>query len=872
MLLSTLLPVLLAAPPELAPGARHDAAIPTLKAVVGHESGEEITAPDQMLLYLKALTAAAPDRTRLVQYATSWEGRPLHALAVGSPERMAKLDATKADLRRLADPRALSPAEVERLVKELPVVTYLAHGVHGNEISSGDAALYEAYHLLAAQGDADVDLVRLESIVLIDPMQNPDGRARFLLQNRLGRAATPDAEPASAEHDEPWPGGRSNHYLFDLNRDWFAQTQPESAGRVRFYLEWLPHVAVDLHEMGGDSTYYFPPPADPANPWRTSRQTEWLSVFGRANAARFDERGFSYFIREVFDSFYPGYGASWPMAQGAIGKTFEMASARGLAFRRRDDTVLTFRDGVVRHFTAALETAVTAARNREKLLRDFADFRRGDPAGPGAREYVLVAGSDPARGERLARTLVAQGIEVRRADEAVTVGTRKLPAGSFLVSMAQPAGRLARNLLEPQAPMSEAFVKEQDRRRRQRLPDQIYDVTAWSLPLFYDVEAVAADRPLAARATPVADGAASQAPALPAAKVAYLLPWGVGTAAAVVEGLSSGLRIRTADRTFTFAGREYPAGAAIVRVSDNGPDLRERIAALAARHGASVVAADSGWVDDGISLGSNLVSALKSPRVLLLWDSPTLSLSAGWTRFVLERRYAQPVTAVRVGSLRRVDLRRFDVIVFPSGSYEGSFNEEALRQIKDWIRAGGTLVTMGESSRWAAREKVGLLDTRTELRNGQPETEPSDKDKEARKDRPSETKEPFDLEKAIQPEKERPELVPGALLRVVLDPEHWLSAGTDGEIQAMVEGQRVFTPIKLDKGRNVGVYAARDRLVASGVAWPESQEQLARKAYLVHQPMGDGHVIAFAEEPNFRAYAEATELLFMNAVLLGPAH
>jgi hypothetical protein len=267
--------------------------------------------------------------------------------------------------------------------------------------------------------------------------------------------------------------------------------------------------------------------------------------------------------------------------------------------------------------------------------------------------------------------------------------------------------------------------------------------------------------------------------------------------------------------------------------------------------------------------------ALKAPRVLLLWDSPTSSLSAGWTRYVLERRYGQAVTAVRVGSLRRVDLRRFDVIVAPSGSYEGALGEEAIRQLKDWIRGGGTLVTMAESSRWAAREKVGLLDTRTELRNGQPETEPSDKDKdkEPRKEaRPADAKEPFDLEKAIQPEKERPELVPGALLRVVLDPEHWLSAGTDGEVQAMVDGQRVFTPIKLDKGRNVGVYAARDRLVASGVAWPESQEQLARKAYLVHQPTGDGHVIAFAEEPNFRAYAEATQLLFMNAVLLGPAH
>ena len=367
------------------------------------------------------------------------------------------------------------------------------HGVHGNEISSSDAALAEAYHLLAAQDDPDVELVRRDSIVVIDPMQNPDGRARFIVNNLLGAASSPDSNPLAAEHDEPWPGGRSNHYLFDMNRDWFSQSQPETRGRIAAMLDWFPHVVVDLHEMGGDSSYYFAPPAHPINPHVTRAQTESFDLFGRANAAKFDERGFAYFVRENYDEFYPGYGESWPIFHGAIGMTYEQASPRGLLWKRSDGDLLSYRDAIVRHFTAALTTATTAARHREKLVRQFLEYRRsavseGERAA--VREYVIVPGHDPSRARLLARTLVTQGIEVRRADEAIRVGSRTIDAGAYLVSNAQPSGRLLRNLLDPHTAQDEAFVREQDRRRRMRLGDQIYDITAWSLPLAYDVEIV----------------------------------------------------------------------------------------------------------------------------------------------------------------------------------------------------------------------------------------------------------------------------------------------------------------------------------------------------------------------------------------------
>ncbi len=763
-------------------------------------------------------------------------------------------------------------------MRELPAVVWLVHAVHGNEISSPDAALALAHHLLAAQDDPGVDLVRREAIVLIDPLQNPDGRARFLASNALGRAARPDAEPASAEHDEPWPGGRGNHYLFDMNRDWFAQAQPETRGRLRFFLDWYPHVTVDLHEMGGDSTYYFAPPARPLNPYFSRAQQDWLDSFGRAIAERFDAAGEAYFVREVFDSFYPGYGESWPMGHGAVGMTFEQASARGLVWRREDGTSLTYLDGIHNHFRAALATALTAARGREKLLRDYLEFRRAavrdGEQGP-VRQYVLVPGPDPDRARRLADLLVAQGIEVRRLAAEARSGERVFPAGSFVVPLAQPAGRLARNLLDPRVSMDEAFVKEQDRRRKKRLDYEIYDVTGWSLPLAFDVECVALAAALGGEERPYAPVPAS-AVAHAAAKVAWLMPWGTATAATVAEALQDGLKVRVAGGGFRLAGRAWPAGTAIVRVAENPPDAGERLHRIARAHGAFVAAADSGYVEEGVSLGSGRVRFLEKPRVLLAWDRPTSSQSAGWARWVLERRYGQPVSAVRVSALRRVDLARYDVVVLPSGDYADAIKPGLVAKLRAWVEAGGTLVALGEAARWLTRDKVELLATRTELRDGRPDVEPSEDD--AKKDKGPSAKdkdakpEPFDLEKAIQPERERPDAVPGAQLRVVLDPEHWLSAGSDGEIHAIVESQRVFSPLKLDKGTNVGVYAEKGEVVGSGLVWDDARDLLAQKAFLMHQPTGDGHVVAFAEDPNYRGFAESTELLFMNAVLLGPAY
>ncbi len=848
---------------------RYDPSVPTPRSVLGHDVGEVITPPEEIVRYMRVLAEAVPHKTHLLEYGRTWEGRPLVMLVIGSPARMARREELQKGLARLADPRGLGREEEEALIRALPVVTALVHSVHGNEISPAAASMATAYYLLAASGESEVDKILSESIVLIDPIQNPDGRARFVAQHLLAAAAHPDPDPAAAERDEPWPGGRSNHYLFDLNRDWFALTQPESQGRIRALLAWNPQVVVDLHEMGGNSHFYFPPSAEPGNPFVTPAQRELFQVFGRANAALFDAMGWPYFTREVFDSFYPGYGASWPTTQGALGKTFEQGSSRGLVFRRTDGTLLTYAQSILHNFHVSLRTALTAAENRERLLRAFVEFRRSAVAEGerGVRAYVLASERDPALAHRLAGVLAANGIQVERALEGFVAGGRRFPAGSFVVPLDQPAGRLVRNLLDPEVPMDSAFVRRQRERRDQRLLDEIYDITAWNLAFLWNVEAVPTPQPVRVRSvlvSPFETGIQSPGrPELPQATVGWLVPWGSAAAGFAAQALDAGYPLHAAGAGFTLEGRSFGPGTILLRRGQLDAEAQRSLAELAARWGVELIPVQSGFVDRGISLGSNQVRPLPEGRVLLVWDSPAQSLSAGWARWVLERRYGKQVTVVRANSLGRADLSRFRVMVLPSGNYSSVFRGETLDRIRRWIQDGGTLITLAEATRWAAQEEVGLLSTRAELRAGSGRPRPTGA--------PDLAGQPINYLEAIVPPQESPDPLPGAILRVVLDTTHVLAAGAGREVGAMVEGSRIFTPLTLDRGVNVGVYATLDRLVMSGLVWEEARPQRASKAYLMRQGLGNGKIIAFAEDPNFRGYAEGTQLLFMNAVLLGPA-
>lgn len=839
----------------------YDPAIPTLTAVAGHAPGTRITSPDQTYAYLKALAEAAPDRARLVQYATSWEGRPLHYLVLSAPANIARLEAIRADLATIASGRPGNGSA-------LPV-TWLAYGVHGNEISSTDAALMTAYHLLAAQGDERAAKIMRETIVVIDPMQNPDGRARFVNNFLAATGIVPDADRQAAEHDEPWPSGRVNHYMFDLNRDWFTLSQPETRGKVAAIRQWNPVVVVDLHEMGGDETYFFSPAAQPFSPNLTPAQIRAYELIGRYNAAAFDARGEPYFTREVFDLFYPGYGDTWNAHQGAIGSTYEQGSARGLVFERKDGTTLTYADGVMNHFIASLATAAAVADNPQRFLSDFAAYRSANAGGAaGKGSYIIDLGKRRWNAERLGRRLAAQGITVLRREGSATVCGKSYPAGYLAVPQAQPAARLVRSLLDRDTPLPPDFLAEQERRRSVDLPHELYDVTAWSVGPMAGVDvalcnAAAGGDPLAAEA-PIAARASGNG------SFAIAVPWtDSGQARLVALALREGIDGRVTDRAFAAGGRSFPRGTVVFPAGSNSPAKMARLAELAREIGAETVAMESGWVDSGPNLGSERFVRLTLPRVAVAWDEGVSQLSAGSLRYVLEQRIGLPVTPIRTRRLARADLSKYDVLLVPEGNPAGALGEGGARAIRAFVQRGGVLVAVGESLEAFSGGDNPLLAVRREAALGRDPSE-AEGDKGELAEALAITSD-AEYREAIKDKAALPDTLPGALLNVVGEPDHFLSAGYDDGAVVLATGTQIFTPLDRARGVNVMRFAAARDLIASGYVWDENRRQLAYKPYLMAQQQGRGLVIGFAHDPSTRAYLEGLDLMIANAVLVAPS-
>lgn len=842
--------------------AEFDATIPTLTKTVGHAPGERITSPDEAITYLRALAEAAPDRVKMVEYARSWEGRPLYYMMISAPENMARLDAIKADLANIGAGRGSNG-------DALPV-TWLAYGVHGNEISSTDAALMMAYHLLAARGDARAEQIMRESILVLDPMQNPDGRALFVNRFRAALGIEPVADRQAAEHDEPWPSGRVNHYMFDLNRDWFTLSQPETRGKVAAIREWNPVVVVDVHEMGGDETYFFSPAAQPVNPNITAAQQRAYALIGRNNAAWFDRMGEPYFTREVYDLFYPGYGDTWNTHHGAIGSTYEQGSARGLVFERRDGSTLTYADGVRNHFVASLSTAEAVARSAQRFLSDFAGYRAANANGAAGRDsYVIDLANRRWNAEALGRRLAAQGIAVQRRDGPANACGISYPKGYLSVSQAQPAARLVRSLLDRDTALPRDFITEQERRRTQDLPHELYDVTAWSVGFMSGVDVklcngAVAGQSLTANApiAPVAEGAG---------RFAVAVPWtDSGQARLVTLALRAGLQARVTDKAFTKDGREYPRGTVIFPAGSNDDGAMAKLSELTREVGAHSVALESSWVEDGPNLGSDAFVTLSLPKVAMAWGDGVSQLGAGAMRYVLEQRLGLPVVPIWTDRLRRADLSQYDVLLIPAGSPRQQLGEQGMKTIREFVERGGVLVAVGSSLSTFAQGDDPLLAVKREAALGRDPAE-AEKEEDTSLAEASEITSAEEYRTAIQDQKALPDTLPGALLNTVADTENFLSAGYDEGAVVLASGSQIFTPLDRSKGINVMRFAAADALIASGYVWDENRRQLAFKPYMMSQPTGQGLTIGFAHDPTLRAYLDGLDLLLANAVLVAPS-
>lgn len=859
------------------PGTRYRNETPQHVQVLGYAAGEQISSHAQIRRYFEALAAAHPDRIRLTAYATSWEGRELFYAVIGSQQNIARLEVIEAQIQQLADGN-----NTTQLPADLPGTVWLQYGVHGNEISSPEAAMLTAYHLLAAVDDEIVDSILGNTLVFIDPLQNPDGRDRFVQANRAGTGLEPATSRFAIEHDEPWPYGRTNHYLFDLNRDWLPLTQPETRGRVRALRRWFPLAVVDLHEMGSDTTYFFAPGAKPYNPHLTTTQRDSLNLFGQNNARWFDEYGFAYYTREVFDEFYPGYGASWPAYFGGIAMTYEQASPSGLRIRKSNGELLTYREATRHHFVSSIATAQVMSAQREKFWNDFLDYRRSainEGQRGTVRSYVIPTQPDQGGADELARLLSEHGIDVYRQTTAFAACGNDYQAGSYIISLAQPAKRLIRTLLDKQVDMEPEFIAEQERRRAKGLSNQIYDVTAWSLPLLFNLSVDGCRE--AIRVTGLPQVPAEQSVGEYVANnnaIAHIIAGqDRNTTKALAAALRSGLRVRSGHLPWQIEQARYPSGSLVFVTRDNPDTLAGQLADIAAATTVKINSVATSWVNNGPSFGSNNSPVLVAPKIALGWGEPANIYAPGAVRYVIEQQFGYPVTPIRLQRLRHADLSAFDVLILPdtsnaSGGYDDAIGTTGINVVNQWVESGGVLLTLAGATEWAAGESALASLQIENAANGSEEDPLPEASQQQPRPAGLTIADQTSYRRTLMPHERPPAGVPGVLVKAEVNRDHWLSAGVAESLNVLVRGNRVFQPLPFDKGATVSNFTGPEELLQSGYLWSENNLQLAYKPFVTVEPKGRGLVIAFTEDPTVRAYLNGLNTLFMNAVLRAPSY
>jgi hypothetical protein len=876
---------------EFYPGARYNPDVPTPKSYLSYEIGEYFTDHSQMEAYIHALAEAVPERVKIIHIGQSYERRNMYLVLISTPENMNRLEEIRAAITRLRDPRETTQAEADKIAAETPVVAFMNYANDGNESAAFEACLQTAYHFAAGEDDETLAILK-NAIIILNPAHNPESHQRYIAWMKasvVGPNGT--ADPNAAEHHGDWRmSTNNNHYQIDLNRDAFALSQVETQVVVEQLHHWIPQVFVDHH--GETNEYFFAPYAVPINLNLPPTTKKWANVIGRNNGAAFDKFGWSYFAREVFDLHYPGYWDSYPALNGAIGMTYETdgGGRKGLQLERPDKTILTFRDGIQHHVVATISTIKTAAENRREMLRDyFAFFKKGldEAQNEPVKQIVLTSGDDPGRLADLVELLLKHRIEVfiseqgfsaNRAQNYLTkkIEKKSFPAGSFIIPLAQPQKRLAKALLEVDAQMEEAFIEEARKNHRynksvgEKAPKErlgFYDVTAWSLPLAFGVEAYGLEQAYRGQMQQV-----SKKPAMPQgvaetngpATYAYAFSYATNSGAKLLtQLLKEDFKLAITRKSFEINGQGFPRGTIIARVERNPGKLHDRIAALSIACEARVFPIFSAWTDKGVFLGSNNVINLKKPKIAVITEEPVSQTAYGAIWFLLEKRYEYDFTAIRLDYFNRVDLYKYDVLIFPPGSasgYEKKLGESGIKKIKDWVNNGGVFVGVKDGAAFATREKVGLTTAR--LLGTAPPKKPKEKTAAGEKS----------VAKAEEPEtvkkEKKPDFTPGAILKVKLDTNHFLSLGYSETIPVLIRSSNIFTPSKA--GANVGVYAENEVRI-SGFVWEETEKMFPKNAYLIHEPTGRGHVILFAEEPIFRLYWRGLERLFLSSMLLAPS-
>ncbi|HEY0460142.1 MAG TPA: M14 family zinc carboxypeptidase [Pyrinomonadaceae bacterium] len=907
--------------------------VPRPQSMLRYDVGDHHTTYAQMEAYINAVQKGAPERVRIFDIGLTNEYRMQHIVAISSPQNIARLDEVKAANARLTDPRTTNASDASQIAQNNPAIAWMAYTIHGNESASFEAMMQVIYQLAASNEPATLDILNNE-VVLIITGENPDGHERFVTW--YNSVATGNADRLALEHREPWSiWGRYNHYRFDLNRDNIAATQKETQNMQKAFFEWNPQLAVDHH--GQPSQFFFPPTALPINPNLPQPVTnKWMDVFGRANAAAFDRNKWDYYNRDIFDLYYPGYWDSMPSLSGAIGMTYETDGGgfKGLKWTRDDGSIVTLRSAIAKHYVASMTTLETLAKNKAQRLQDFYDFRRNSLADNiKMKRIVIVPDKDRVKTAEMLEVLQRAKIEIKVASAAFSSGTahgydvknapaatRNFPAGAYIIDLNQPQKTLIKAWLEQDTPQDDAFIRDEMGKFRRnemrgksapREDYRFYDITAWTMPLAFDIDTYwteDAGNVNSTVVTPEYLENAKRGSVSGRAQIAYIIPYDTdGAGAMAIRLLKEGFRVNVAARTMNAGGRNWNRGTFVVRVTRNPETIHNAVNRLATELGVNVTAVNTGYAEEGDTpVGGENVLPMTQPKIAVVADEGVDQTSYGSIWWTLDR-YGIQFTPMTLQNVRGGGLKNYNVLVMPDGAagrYSATLGKGGIDALKEWVQEGGTLITIRGASVFAALKDVGLTSSRlvgseddeekgkipddidTDKR-ATAETKPSPSPTPRRSDNKRTEPEPLatpenrsdkqDWTPAVLPPiaspsanaGKVPEGIPGAIMRTRVDRTSYLTYGLEqDELPVLLSSGYFFRYSK--EGTNALIYEAKPKkpLTISGFAWEGNTEKLLRgTAALIDEPNGSGHVILFADEPFFRGIFRSETRPFFNAML-----
>ena len=790
-------------------------------AFLGYDIGTQFSRHHEVVDYFKTVANAMPNQVKLEQYGTTNERRPLYLAYVSSEANLKNLETIRENNLKIAGLLNGTPSASD------VAIVWLSYNVHGNESSSTEASMLTLYKLLTEHQD-----LLKNTVVIIDPCINPDGRDRYVNWYNETARQPYDIDRQASEHNSPWPGGRANHYLFDLNRDWAWATQIETQQRLKVYNKWMPHIHVDFHEQGMNEPYYFAPAAEPFHEVISDWQRDFQTQIGKNHAKYFDAEGWLFFTRERFDLFYPSYGDTYPTYMGAIGMTYEQAGGgrAGLGILNDEAKVLTLVDRLTHHTTTGISTVEIASKNASKLTSEFSKFF--DNSNLKYKSYVVKGNSDKL--SHLKALLDTHEIAYQNANTKTVSGfnyttgkqgSMAITDDAMVVHTNQPKGKMVKVLFEPDAKLTDSLT---------------YDITAWSLPYAHGLDAIASTTKISSKK------AVESSKSLQALSDAYgyVSKWNsLKDAKFLAAVLQQNFRVRFTEKPFTSSGHEFAPGSLIITKGDNQhiQNFLETLNTLAQNHSQPLTAITTGFSQTKPDIGSPDIKLINKQKIAVLSGEGTSSLSYGeiWHFFEQQLKYA--VTSINTDDLNRTNLDKFNILIIPNGYYQSVLNDGNMKKIKDWVRSGGKVIAIDGALRsFAGKDGFSLKYKKTQDKEDNDHlTAYADRERESSNDR-----------------------ITGAIFKTKVDSTHPMAFGYGDAYFMLKRGTSAYG--LLDNGYNVA--HINDTKVYSGFAGQKALKNIDQTLVFGEERMGRGSFIYMAENTLFRSFWENGKLFLVNSI------